>query len=432
MRYKAYKEVDLPWVEEIPEHWGIGRIKSLCENFYSGGTPTAGDSNYYTDTGEDYFLNISDLNSLYGINKAKKRLTKEGIRSKNLRKVNTGNIVYAMYASVGKVGVLEVDLYISQAFLSFKAKNIQTDYLKYYLYSLENFIPALTNSSTQKNLNAEIVKNIVVLVPTKKEQEKIAKFLDWKINEIDRLIFNKEEKINKLQKIRNWYLDKTFGVRVKLNIENSDIKFVKIKFLCDVITNKSGKNKPFIGLENIESSTGKILNQIDELPLKSEGIDVSCGMVIFGKLRPYLAKVYAVKNEASCSSEFLVLKPSKRINNEFLKYVLLSPIFIELVDSSTYGAKMPRANTDFITSIFVEAIDHNEQKEIVKKTEGYLGKIENYRFNLQSEIHKLHNLKLALISEVVTGKIDVQNIEIPEYEKVESAIEEENIDLELE
>ena len=166
--------------------------------------------------------------------------------------------------------------------------------------------------------------------------------------------------------------------------------------------------------------------------MKSEGIDVSCGMVIFGKLRPYLAKVYAVKNEASCSSEFLVLKPSKRINKEFLKYVLLSPIFIELVDSSTYGAKMPRANTDFITSIFVEAIDHNEQKEIVKKTEGYLGKIENYRFNLQSEIHKLHNLKLALISEVVTGKIDVQNIEIPEYEKVESAIEEENIDLELE
>lgn len=69
--------------------------------------------------------------------------------------------------------------------------------------------------------------------------------------------------------------------------------------------------------------------------------------ILFGKLRPYLAKVALAVAHGICSTELLVYR-SKSGQPNFFKYLLGSKLFIELVNSSTYGSKMPRASADFI------------------------------------------------------------------------------------
>ena len=131
--------------------------------------------------------------------------------------------------------------------------------------------------------------------------------------------------------------------------EHWEIK--KLKNVCSQVNikeNSKGNSLPYIGLENIESGSGRYIDTISEI----EGMaNRFCkNNVLFGKLRPYLSKVYLAEKDGICSTEFIVYD-TKSNNCRFIHKLLLSPLFIDVVNSSTYGAKMPRANSEFINNI---------------------------------------------------------------------------------
>jgi type I restriction enzyme S subunit len=95
----------------------------------------------------------------------------------------------------------------------------------------------------------------------------------------------------------------------------------------------------YIGLEHIDSWTGKV-RFVDQVSEGISGKHFLPGDVLFGKLRPYLAKGFVADKYGLCSGELLVLRPHG-MNRFYLHYLLLSPGFVGCVDSSTYGAKMP-------------------------------------------------------------------------------------------
>ena len=114
------------------------------------------------------------------------------------------------------------------------------------------------------------------------------------------------------------------------------------------------REQQYVGLENIESWTGKLVGEtarsegtMSPLPneLLSNGFER--GDVLFGKLRPYLAKAWVAEFSGSCTTEALVMEPHS-IEPRFLYNVCLSPAFIEAVDASTFGSRMPRADWSFI------------------------------------------------------------------------------------
>ncbi len=124
------------------------------------------------------------------------------------------------------------------------------------------------------------------------------------------------------------------------------------------------------------------------------------------------------EDDGICSSEFLVFK-SFQLERKYLFYYLISSSFIDVVNSSTYGAKMPRANWDFIGNCPITIPPKEEQKEIVKYLDSVFIKIDSLIRNTEQIVERLRELKTRLISDVVTGQIDVRNIEIPEYEYVD-------------
>jgi restriction endonuclease S subunit len=138
------------------------------------------------------------------------------------------------------------------------------------------------------------------------------------------------------------------------------------------------------------------------------GVKFSKGDILFGKLRPYLAKVMRAQSEGEALGDILVYRPTKIINSQFGFYSFISHRFINIVNSYTYGVKMPRANPMIIGDLlFIYPNDLKIQKQIVdfldKKTE----KIDQAVQKIQEQIKKLKEYRASLIYNAVTGKITI-------------------------
>ena len=180
----------------------------------------------------------------------------------------------------------------------------------------------------------------------------------------------------------------------------------RVKNICsqtNIKENSKGNPLPYIGLENIESGSGKYVDTTSEV----DGIaNRFCkNNVLFGKLRPYLSKVYLAKSDGICSTEFIVYD-TKENDCCFIHKLLLSQAFIEVVNSSTYGAKMPRANSDFINNIYVQIPPLSEQQSIATYLDQKCSEIDEL-ITLQEEmITKLQSYKQSVITEAVTKGLD--------------------------
>ncbi|MBN2845471.1 MAG: restriction endonuclease subunit S [Deltaproteobacteria bacterium] len=160
-------------------------------------------------------------------------------------------------------------------------------------------------------------------------------------------------------------------------------------------------NLEYMGLENIQSWTGK---RIEDESSFSEGIAnrFEPNDVLFGKLRPYLAKVYLAEKEGMATTEALVLQSERDLVPAFLKYLMLSDKFIDDVSGTTYGAKMPRANWDSIGSLPILLPDLTEQQQIADFLDWKTGQIDGLISKKQQLIEKLKEKRIALITQAVT------------------------------
>jgi len=163
---------------------------------------------------------------------------------------------------------------------------------------------------------------------------------------------------------------------------------------------------PYLGLENVESKTGRLL--LDE-PTESVDSTVSVferGNVLFGKLRPYLAKVAYVDFQGVCTTELVVLQPSNILDSKFLFYRLLSQDFIKLVDSMTYGTKMPRASAEQIGNLVIQLPSLPEQRAIAAFLDREAARINTLIAKKERLIELLQEKRAALISHAVTKGLD--------------------------
>ncbi len=179
----------------------------------------------------------------------------------------------------------------------------------------------------------------------------------------------------------------------------------KIKYLVSINTNHAENNDNYIGMENIESWTGKFVES-DGFVAEGETLEVNEGDVIFGKLRPYLAKVYIAEKKACCSTEFLVMQPNEKISSKFLQYSLLNRKTIDDIDRSTYGTKMPRANWDFIGNYKIPVPPFSSQLSIINFLDSKCTEIQAAIDNTKLTIEEYKKLKQAVITKAVTKGLE--------------------------
>ncbi len=172
--------------------------------------------------------------------------------------------------------------------------------------------------------------------------------------------------------------------------------------------------RPYIGLENIESSTGRLIGEpaaTDESALSASGESESLsnafepGDVLFGKLRPYLAKAWVAAFKGRCTTELLVMQPVET-ESRFLRYVCLSRDFIDAVDASTFGSKMPRADWDFIGNMPIPAPPLPQQRAIADYLDRETARLDALVAAKERVLGLLAEKRRALITRAVTRGLD--------------------------
>lgn len=172
-------------------------------------------------------------------------------------------------------------------------------------------------------------------------------------------------------------------------------------FIADRCTNGSLKK---VGLENIEGKTGKFIASDTEFD--GEGVHFKHNDLLFGKLRPYLAKVYLAEFEGNAVGDIFVYRSKKTVIPKFANYLMLSDRYIDVINSSTAGAKMPRVSSSFIANLAVAIPRKNEQIAIINYLDKITAKIQKEISLLSQKAEQYEKLKQSLIDETVTRGLD--------------------------
>lgn len=179
-----------------------------------------------------------------------------------------------------------------------------------------------------------------------------------------------------------------------------------LKFCADLSTEKANgsdcTDSIYVGLEHIESKSGRLVRT--DGSQESAESTVNCfqrGDVLFGKLRPYLAKAAVATSDGVCSSEILVYRPHG-LTAPYLKHVMLLEGFIGEVNASTYGSKMPRADASFISRLPVPQPPIDEQLAIVSYLDAEIARIDGLIDAKRSLAAAMEELRAATITQAVT------------------------------
>lgn len=158
---------------------------------------------------------------------------------------------------------------------------------------------------------------------------------------------------------------------------------------------------PYVGLEQVESWTGRLTGWPSDEEHSGTTSRFKAGDVLFGKLRPYLAKGLYASFSGRCSPELLVLRPRVH-ESRFLRYFLLSDEFIRGVNATTYGAKMPRANWDTIGNLLTPVPSPAEQEAIADFLDDKTAVIDELIAKKERLIELIEAKRQATITRAVT------------------------------
>ena len=161
-----------------------------------------------------------------------------------------------------------------------------------------------------------------------------------------------------------------------------------------------------LNLDMIESQSGKVLDRI--IVSKNKINASTCAFddknVLYSKLRPYLNKVVLPDQEGYCTTELVPLRPSNRLNREFLATLLRSDAFVGYINEKTAGAKMPRVSMNIFRQFecILPPITLQEQFSVFYK------QVDKSKFTLSNEL-AMCNFYVRLINDSIThSRIDLR------------------------
>lgn len=408
---RKMKNSGVAWIGDVPENWEtipnkylMRKVKAICQKYSNE------DVLSLTMNG----VIKRDLDNPSG----KMPSTFDGYQF-----VYAGNLLMCLFdidVTPRCIGLIENDGITSPAYSQFELKrNAFNRYYYYYYLYLDNKKELLhLAKNLRHSFTEEQFGQISTVVPPIEQQHLIANQLDFVCKKVEDLISNQEQQIEKLKQYKQSLITEvvTKGLNPDVPMKDSGVKWLgkipnnwqtkKIKYVAKIIDDKYLKGEyNYIALENIESHSARFIKTDSVYDLVGTKMAYS-DTVIFGKLRPYLAKVFLVKEITCVNNEFSVFK-GLEVTNEYLKYFMLGSRFIDTVNASTYGTKMPRANIGFISNLQITIPPFQEQQNIANYLDDKCAKIDRLIAIKQEKIDKLNNYKKSLIYEYVTGKREV-------------------------
>lgn len=228
-KYSSYKDSGEKWLGEIPGHWKFEKVKHLY-TMQTGFTPNTKVPEFYSDSHENVWVNISDLKTKC-ISDSESHISNLYIKQFKPTIVPKGSLLYSFKLSVGEVAFADTDLYTNEAIASFLPnENIDLGFL---FYSAPLFIIKNANENIYgaKILNQQLIKNALIVFPPLPEQQAIVSYLDRVTGDIDRAIAESQRMIDLLNERKQIIIQ--HAVTKGLN-PNAKRKYSGVEWIGDV------------------------------------------------------------------------------------------------------------------------------------------------------------------------------------------------------
>ena len=429
--YNCYSMCAQLWNQQFPTHWkmlpmyALAKEKSIC------------------DCAELPLLSVYlDVGVIPFSKKAEKRTNTTSTDLSKYQRVDPYDFVLNnQQAWRGSVGVSFHTGIVSPAYIVLEMNDLlDSRYANYLLRSQAMVDQYLINSksvgSIQRNIYWTALKRTRVPVPPRDEQDQIVRFLDWKVSSINSLIAVKKKQIEQLGEMKKSLVSKavTKGLNPDVKMKESGVKWLEdipehwetIK-LRQILHPISVKNHPDLPLLSVVRERGVIIRDIENTETNHNFIPddlrnykvVSKGQFAMNKMKAWQGS-YGVSEYTGIVSPAYFIFDVNFDNLEYFHYAIRSKVYVNFFAQASDGIRVGQWDLQMnkMKEIPLIVPPADEQTAIVAYIKKNLYLYNKLIEKLNSEIETLEEFKKKIISDVVTGKIDVRNIEIPEYEYV--------------
>ena len=287
------------------------------------------------------------------------------------------------------------------------------------------------------------MRNIYIPVPPREEQDQIVRYLDWQVSKINKLIHGYQRQIKLLEERRQTVIDRavTKGVRQGRQMHSiqanwmgdipADWKMIPSKRLfLESKERKHPDDKPATASQKygIILQEDYMKSENKRIVIATQGLDdwkhVEPDNFVIS-LRSFQGGIERSEIFGCVTWHYIVLLPQKYVVPRYFKWLLKSKSYIKALQGTS---EFIRDGQDLRYSNFVKVdlplIPASEQEEIADYIEQETAKIDRAIPVLEKEIELLKEYRTRLISDVVTGQMDVRNVEVPEYTPEEDIAEE--------
>jgi restriction endonuclease S subunit len=292
--------------------------------------------------------------------------------------------------------------------------NVDPEYFAWAVQS-DPFIEEIVARSvgvSYPGINASDIGDIRVPIVDLTRQRAIAEYLDRETARIDALITKKQRMIELFKERRQALI--TSAVTGETTSRGGGVSG-RLKSLASLIVDlRDNGALPCIALEHLAGGTGALEPGV-WLPIRDGGESgfsaVLPGDVLFGKLRPYLAKTLLIREPAYASTELLALRPSQSVDARYFAYLIGSRPIIEWATASSDGTKMPRTSWEKLGEFRLSALpDLDIQRSIADYLDRETARIDAITVPLVQQIDLLRERRQALITAAVTGELEIPGV----------------------
>jgi len=436
IKYKAYKISEVSMIGEVPYMWDISRIK-MFSKIYSGGTPDK-NKNIYWENGTIPWIASGEVNQEI-ITQPTTYITTDALKNSSAKWIPKNAIVIALAGqgkTKGMVALLDIETTCNQSLAAIVTKNINSKYLLYWLKSKYQEIRGLVGED-RDGLNLELVGNIPLPIPSNDEQQSIVNFLDYKTNQIDKFIANRQRQIELFKEQLYFKINDaiTKGINKDAPTKTTDIQYVpnipehwdirKFKSLTTILTCGYASTPEYVD----ESIGVAFLSAQNCRPFamdlaKYNFIKPELHKQLTRNKKPQKGDVLVTRVGAGIGQacmididlEFSVyvslthIRPNKEILSEFIVYFFNTEYCYQLNHEGTVVAGgQGNLNVKNVERYRIPLPPIEEQQEIIKYLDNYRSEMDNLISKYQKQIDLMQEYRTSLISQAVTGKIDVRD-----------------------
>ena len=421
-KYSKYKDSGVKWIGKIPEHWEVKLLSQMATLHYLSNK----------DVHHQNLLSLSygriinkDINGVSGLLPAS---------YDTYQIIEDGNIVLRLTDLQNdqkslRVGLCTQEGIITSAYLALQPRVTVLPAFLYLLLHTADIMKVFYSmgNGLRQNLNWGELRKLSCVLPPLAEQRAIVSYLDGKVGQIDTYVAKQTQQIELLKELKQAVIANavTKGIDNKAKLKQTGISWIghvpqhweqcrlKNVVSCNNET-LSNNTEPSLQIEYVEIADVKEMEGIvrtthykfSEAPSRARRITKN-GDIILSTVRTYLKAVALVKQEGLIvSTGFAVLRP-KDCNQEYISYLLRSDYFLGEVSRRSFGISYPSITTDALLSIEIPIPPLSEQRAIVSYIEAKTASINKLIDAYEQQVERVKEYKQRLISDAVTGKMNV-------------------------